>query len=618
MRLTSFMGEIPKVAPTSLPHTAAVVAENCDLYSGELRAIVSPRRGPEMADVYGRTVSFSPETLYRSDGSTIAFPSHTSVAPDPQNRSGPDGFLFVEDGVLYRASGRSVRMGEPPIPVGISPPKEAPTGVVLEGEGCDAVFPELLCVPTSDPDCAPDAVPPEAVAYVYTYLSGCGEESAPSPVSDIIDRMPNDATLLNAPGTPPSNAVAIRWYRSVAGSDGNAVFLFAGQTEIGQMFIDNLCPFDLGEALSTERHLPPPTCLDGVAVLGDGITVVWSGRRLWLSEPFLPHAFPPEWELELPYNIVTAKGVTEFVEGATTYWLGVLTEGKPYTVTGKLPEQAKVSELQVWLPPVSPRAVVEAEGVIFYASAYGMHAFSGSGVQTLTDDSHTEREWVREYPESMALGYWRGVLYAFATSPTPKGLSLPVSRTIKTRPNMLTRITLPVVAVYSSPKDGMWVALQDGVVADPHSYEWGVGPDLIGYRWKSKPVVQSGRWHPTSMKVVADFPRLSGAAQRAKQAYLHWSKQFRRYGDVQGFIESFPELAVYAPTLVGPQAEVEVRVIADREVIYTRVVGHDQPFRLPRVRKGIEWQVEILGKIPVREIHIQTSHDDLTAEGGHA
>ena len=33
----------------------------------------------------------------------------------------------------------------------------------------------------------------------------------------------------------------------------------------------------LGEVLVTEDHYPPPDCLDGVAVLGNQMSVVWSG-----------------------------------------------------------------------------------------------------------------------------------------------------------------------------------------------------------------------------------------------------------------------------------------------------------------------------------------------------
>lgn len=618
MRITSFSGVLPKVAPVDLPFQNAVIAENAEFYGVELRPMRAPRRGQRMLTQTGGTVNFIPKTIYVSDGTTVAFPEVTSVAPDPQNRSGPDGFLFVQNGKLYRSSGRAIRMGENPIEVGIPPPTDAPTGAVLEGRGCGYRFPELLCVPDRGPDCAEDAVPPVATTYVYTFVSNCNEESAPSPPSEVIDRYPDDSVMLSHGGSIPPNTASIRWYRSIAASDGTAEFLFLGQGAAGGMFEDNYCAFELGDILTTERHAPPPTCLDGVAIVGNGVTMVWGGTQIWLSEPFLPHAFPPEWQLEIPYPIVNAMGLTEFIEGRETFWVAAVTTGKPFMFKGRLPEMVEVSEVQAWLPALSKRAFVEAEGVIYYAAADGVVAFTSSSIEVITQESHTEYEWLNEYPEDMVFGYNKGQLYGFAQRPIAKGFALPVSRVLKSRPNTFSNITLPVSAVHSMAERGMAVSLMTSENDDSSMFDWGESGEYLGYRWRSKPVLQSGRWHPTSMKVVANFPRLSGAAARAKQAYQSWSTRFKRYGDVRGFVAAFPEFKIYAPTLVGPTAEITVKVFCDDVEIYSRVVGHSEPFRLPRVRKGLEWYVEVSGKMPIREVHMQTSHDDLTAEGGHA
>jgi hypothetical protein len=55
-----------------------------------------------------------------------------------------------------------------------------------------------------------------------------------------------------------------------------------------------------------------------------------------------------------------------------------------------------------------------------------------------------------------------------------------------------------------------------------------------------------------------------------------------------------------------------MNLYVDGRLAYNREVSHSKPFRLPRSRKGIEWEIELCGQSVVEEIHLATSTEELT------
>ena len=53
---------------------------------------------------------------------------------------------------------------------------------------------------------------------------------------------------------------------------------------------------------------------------------------------------------------------------------------------------------------------------------------------------------------------------------------------------------------------------------------------------------------------------------------------------------------------------------ADGQLYYSREVSSNEPFRLPK-RRGIDWEFEVAGDLPVKEIHWETSIQDLVQLG---
>jgi hypothetical protein len=611
-RLTRFDGLAPKIDPQDQQPNGAVVAENCDLYGGR----IDPH--PALGDV-GTPVTVDGEllvgrvsTLYRAGPVWVGFVEDTFVAPDPSERAGEDSFLFVRDGQLWRSSAAWILDKQGPVRVGISPPRCPPTASLLAGGGTALVFPAMNCDGAPDPNdisCNVDADAPEARAYVVTYVTTCDEESAPSLPSGIVDVRNGDSVVLVDSDVPPDNAVARRWYRSIAGADGLAVWLFVAETPIAAPgYVDDVPSMALGEALPTEDHLPPPTCLQGVAVLGDAVTLVWSGDQFWMSEPRLPHAYPPLWRKRLRFPILAVLGVTADTEGQETYLGYVVTTGAPYFLSGVGPEDVTPREYSLHEPGASRHCACIAEGSLVYASTRGLIQLRGPNAASILSPEVTEIEWQQFDPAGLKLAHDNGRLWGFAPL---QSFVLPGSHYREDRGRFLTTLTLRADGVFAGPDTPLTVVQsgQNGA----RLQQWGAGTGVMRSRWRSRVFTMPGEWWPAAAKVVADFPRESVHVTRARRMLAMWEQQ---HGDcrLDQFFNHHPELRRFEPELSSLRPHVTLRLFADGVEYYSRALHSSRPVRVPP-RRAIDWQVEVGGDLPIREVHFETSIQDLVQLG---
>lgn len=653
MRLTQFTGIVPKLDSQDGGPQGASVAENCELYGADIRPFMSPGGDFPIVDIDGKRVAFEVKTLHISDGVRIGFPEYTSIAPDPSERAGRESFLFVRDGQLWRSSGKWVVDGEGPELVGISHPKKAPLATVLVGKGTKREFPPITkdaCfTPLPKPGTAPEPEPapgegegnvrigdddviviepepvepsepeepqtppyncvhdaPEARSYLLTYVTNCGEESAPSVPSQIVDVRNGDSVALVDPNTPPPNALYRRWYRSVVGTDGRGIWLFVAETPIEQPgFIDDVHPLALGEAMQTESHQPPPDCLQGVATFGDATVVVWSNDLIWLSEPRLPHAFPRRTEMKLPFPIVRVVGIPQAPEGDATWSAYALTTGTPFLLQGQQNANVVVRDIGVWEPAVNPSAVTSIEGGCAYASRFGLIILSGGSVQSVLNMHTTDIEWQDFNPDAMTLQYWNGRLWGF--SPT-LSFVFAASKYRRDRPPELVTITLHPSSAYAAPDT--WLTLAFGDTAQ----EWERGTEPMLARWRTRTFTMPGHWWPASMKVTTGEVQERRIVREARAALANWESQYGR-SRLCAFLDTHPQYATLEAELSRRPRNVAVRIFSDGRLYYERPTVGDKPFRVPARRRGIDWQFEVVTTKVVRELHVDTSTQDLTQLG---
>jgi hypothetical protein len=619
MRYVEFNGIRPKQKPQHQAGQFAQRAHNLDLMSGRLESFGSPVLADPLVTPTGTLFTGVAKKVHKCGDVFVAWDKFVFVAPDVQGGAAKDQFIYVDDGKLWWQSATNIVQNVPPIVMGLCRPATIPVATVIVGAGCKESAPTLPCVDgTGVGATCQTGDTPESRGYVFTYVKqypnceGRFEESAPSAVV-VTDILNGDAVSLTIGGVLPAGVTGVNWYRGIAGDTGTA-WLLAGYSATGA-YIDGKCVGQLGIPLLTEQHYAPPNCLEGVAVVGDAITVVWSGKQFWASHPMMPHAYNVDrYMYDLPYTIVGMRGTSSRTEQAHTYELHILTSGTPFIATAttldKLDIRQEVGSVGTlaWQPCVSAASICDMGGTTGYASPYGFIAYSGDGTINLTNDYLSEREWGAYLPSTMRIAAWHERVWI--ASDATDGLVLTIAPDGGTRPKHLVTHDVPVSAWCTSPDISLYCATGSQL------FKWGLGAPLK-WEWHSGIEVQSGVWHPISAKVVTDVVPIGEDQLEPTNMFKAWSIT-RPNWDITEFFLLFPQWQHLHTRLAAQAFGHTVMVYGDTRRAHVHRVLDSRPFRLPRSRRCLEWSISVSGYAPVREIHMQTAHMDLAQEGGMA
>ena len=96
----------------------------------------------------------------------------------------------------------------------------------------------------------------------------------------------------------------------------------------------------------------------------------------------------------------------------------------------------------------------------------------------------------------------------------------------------------------------------------------------------------------------------------------HEQANLAPYYCVDRFLLQNPEYKRYYDYLVAQV--IRFSVYADEREVFSRNVRSQKPFRIKRDRRRIYWSYGVRTQVDIRELHMQTSLDDLSQEGGHA
>ena len=615
MRYLNFRGIKPKDNPQDLTEGHSQVAHNIDITVGTLKSFNAPAPIGKVYADDGTILNVPAQTIYRAGDLWVGWPEFTWVAPDVQGDPGHESFLFTKNKKLYWQSAQRITQRFTPIPLGTCRATTPPTLSVIVGAGCREAAPGLDCVtPPGTPSatCVSGDVP-ETRGYRYSWIRDypdCGgrmEESSPSD-PEVVEVLNGDAVHAIAPPLPVG-VTGVAWYRAIAGTEGSVIWLHVKDTPTREL-IDNLCVNELGAPLNTDRHYPPPECVEGVAVVGDTRVVVWSGKRFWVSHPRLPHAFDTDRnEFVLLYDIVAMVGNPTQTEQATTFEAHALTTGKPYRIMGADVDKLDIREEQAWHPCLSAQSVCRIGGGTGYASPYGYVIYSGDGVVNLTDNWLLEDQWQAYKPETLKAVWWHErVWMGWADK---DGAVLTISSETGMRPKSLVTHEVRVSAWYTRAD----VPLSLAVPSSTNVHEWGRGAPMR-WSWRGPEEVQAGLWRPSTVKVVTDTPRRREDEEMAYAEFAGWTHTHNEFAPEEFFV-TFPQHRHLMAQILTP-ARAEVSVYMDGRKWYTRPVQGSKHMRLPRSTRALEWSVAVSGTSEVREIHIQTSAMDLAQEGGMA
>ena len=606
INLQQFAGLVPKSSDRQLPANHASIANNTQLYSGELRGLRDPLLVKDLtAEV------FTVRRAYRlEDGSTsIADVVGDWVAFDESEVNFVRGALKNDSFDRYYASGGTLDPqvdtraawagGSGGLDLGVPAPTVAPTVAATVSGSVD-----------------------ETRAYVYTFVNEWGEESAPSPASvpdtgDITATWELSVMQVAYPVAGNHKALdKMRIYRTITGTNSVNYRLVAELDPEAAAYSDNesVDVVSLNESLSSIAWDLPPAGLQGIVNMANGIMVGFIGRDLYFSEPYRPHTFPASYIISTENDIV----------GLGVYQSGIVvcTTSNPYVATGSHPASIILTKLDDVEPCQSFRSIVNGLIGVTYASQNGMVLINQQGAMNITAPLMTRNEWRAEFSPnttisaadgSRTLAFTTGGVGYLFSPQEPLGFIVTLSGFADVTSVQTDQFT---GEAYIISRDT--VRLWNPITTIALSYCWKSNvfetpfPVNMGaYRLQYMDVVSGDDFIPGFDYQTYDTARFTASTIEVERTTpdlttspLHTYNQVA-YNGVQvetGVTDSPPVVQYRMPIGGSPiyptepitiRSNIRVRIFADGIERYSREVSSQTMMRLPSGFKADKWQVEL-------------------------
>ncbi len=394
---------------------------------------------------------------------------------------------------------------------------------------------------------------PESRAYVYTFVTAWGEESAPSPPSGVEDVYEGQTVTVGteAPPTGDYNFSLKRYYRTVTTSSGT-YWMYVGESDVSvTSWVDDKTTTELGEVLQTGNWDMPPEDLHGLISLPNGLMAGFSKNELCFCVPYQPHAWPVDYRYSMDHDIVAIGAISQDVV--------VTTSENPYLVTGIDPGGMTKAKLALNQSCSSKRSLVSMGYGVIYASPDGLIMIGGSsGAKNITENILTREQWQELNPSSMIGLQHDGKYYGFYDNGVPGGFIIDTSGSFEF-------LDYHAFGGYNHlEEDKLFAVFDNGTDYIIRHIEGDTVNQLTG-SWSSKIF---SLVHPVNMCCL-----------------MLWSEQ---------------------PCMVN--------IVADGQSIFNQSVNGYELIRLPAGFLASDWQVELKGSdVVIHRVLMATSVDELRA-----
>jgi len=571
IKLQAFGGMIPAIDSRLLPPSNAERATNLWLYSGDLQGMRVPvdihtLDNPAARYVY-RVPKAASDVAHINDSYWLEFENiNTLVVKSPLAQATDDLYYWANaTAVPGYTTKQRLEDGDPALVLGVPAPSTAPT--VGHSGGVGAA---------------------QTRAYVYTWVTEYGEEGPPSDPTTYTGKVDGTWAIgVTAPtvGDTTDRALATtNIYRTVTSAQGIAEYYFVATLPIATLsYNDTLLDAVVAAAgaLESTYWTAPPTDLEGMVAMPNGMIAGWRENELWFCEPYRPHAWPPQYQIATEYPIV---GMAAFDQ---TLIIG--TEAYPYYATGVNPSAVTLRRIAAAEPCISRGSIVATAGGVFYASPNGLILAGPGSARNVTKPFITKDKWdhllnLQQLRAALLNGGYyaysgvqEGVfeLTAFEVSAfqqedftgTRDGAFIEFDDT-RIGVTLLQNPT-PTYNVLQDPWTGEVLIVRDGVVSFLD-----VTSDITQgeYTWKSKIFVLPKPLNMAAVKVIWEAP-----------------------------------VGVTDPTAV-------MRIYANGVLRMTRTLPADYYiFRLPSGFKATEYQFEVEGTLIIKSIELASSVKELAS-----
>ena len=565
LKLTGFSGEIPRVIPRLLPETAAQNALNARLDSGGL----SPYRKPKFVSRVTSVAAGAIKTIYKNGATWLAWDKPVYAAPGPV---AADRLYVMGDGAP------KMIVGGVTYPLAVPRPTAAPTATV-SGSGTGDVF---------------------ARVYVYTFVTDFGEESEPSAATASVNwQSGQTVTLSGIQAAPAGRAITKqRFYRSQTSLSGTDLYFIAERDASAANFVDNVALKDQNEPLPSLSWNAPPDDLTGLIALPNGMMAAFRGKELWFCEPWRPHAWPEAYVLTMDYEIV---GLGAF--GTT---IVVATTGQPYMASGTAPDVMAQEKLELNLPCINARGLVDLGYAVAYPSHDGLVVVSSAGARVVTDQLMTRNDWLKTAPDRFVSGQFFGLYFASYEYIDPAGnarlgsfiIDLTGQEAFMKRTNYKADSTF-----YDIATGTLYLCIGQDI------YEWdALDSENEILVWRSKQFVVP---KPTNFGVIliegstVKTPEEEAAEQAASDAAAAYNASIFGDASIGGEMNATPlntyEVNGDALNRLKSSRYVSVTVYADGKAVAT-VSKLNRAARLPGGFLAQTWEVEVSANADIAQV----------------
>lgn len=381
MIIKKFRGEIPRLHAWNRDASVATTAVNTNFHRGTMRSWRSPQ---DLATVDGA------KSFYIQGCTVVPFAECTHTVP----------FSKATNEVVYLTEGKGPRIAQ-----------IKPDGSLVDDRPLGLTVP-LLPMKVSATEARGKHT--TSRSYVYTYVNKYGEESMPSPPSNMVVVEHGTQVVCNIPAhTNVDGITAVNIYRTAtADREGDGgIELATGYLRVDQIsltlrqFVDKVEGDALGRALDTLLDAPPPRGITAIAkVKGTPVLAGAVGNKVYFSSPYKPHAWPFQHEITLPHNVMALHSDGKWVYALMNTGVALI-EG---------PEPCDRSPRQVVIHATAPPpaacgvrgSVVTPHGVV-YLSVEGLALVAVSGeLVILTAGVFTPDQWREIRPDACVLGYY--------------------------------------------------------------------------------------------------------------------------------------------------------------------------------------------------------------------
>lgn len=451
--VNNFVGAVKLVDPRLLEDNMATEAINCELEAGTIDSIKAPS--------FVQNLTAGTGSVYFYNGTPYQFTGDCDIVESPVENSA--GRLYFTDGSLPKKSTTTLLPATRRL--GIQAPVDPITASGSHLSGSTVVA---------------------TVAYYYTYVTSWGEESAPSPVSAVFEIYDTLEVVLggfSVPAYADQEVTKKRIYRLAVGTAG-ASFQFVAEIEASATtYTDTTLTANLGETCATETWINPPDDLKGLIYIGNGFIAGFRGNEVYVSEPYIPYAWPLSNMFSVTGNIV---GLGHF--GQTTV---VCTDGKPVMLNGIDPRAMSQYNYPESFPCMSKKSIVSMLDCVVFASKRGLAICTTSGVQLLTEAIWSEDDWAALGPQNV-IGYaHKGRYYGFFAG-TAKGFIIDFKAFMGggKYPTLIeldlgTSITGGIInGAVDVKNDLLYLITNDGTTR--RLYRYGTSVSKLTHTWQSK------------------------------------------------------------------------------------------------------------------------------------